>query len=60
MSEGLKMNTVTPIQRRAIIMAFKGQCVSCLNAFDSLWNADGFALTDESTSDGFCHSCWNY
>lgn len=52
--------TFTPVQRKAIDLAFKGQCVSCLKASRNLWNASGFALTDESTSDGFCHSCWNY
>lgn len=52
--------TTTPIQRSAIRMALKGQCVSCLRTTHYLWNADGYALTDESTSDGFCHNCWNY
>lgn len=51
---------ITPVQKTPIRMAFKGRCVSCLCASYYLWNADGFALTDESTSDGFCHSCWNY
>jgi hypothetical protein len=52
--------TITPIQRHPIRMALKGQCVSCLQASNYLWNADGYALTDESTSEGFCNSCWNY
>jgi hypothetical protein len=54
------MNTITPVQRKQIDLTFKGQCVSCLESFNNLWNTDGFALTDESTSDGFCHNCWNY
>jgi len=52
--------TTTPYQRKQIDLVFAGQCVSCLKSFENLWNADGFPLTDESTSDGFCHSCWNY
>ena len=54
-----KMAT-TPYQRKQIDLFFAGQCVSCLKSFENLWNADGFPLTDESISDGFCHSCWNY
>ena len=54
------MNTVTPVQRGAIKLTFKDLCVSCKEPSEYLWNADGFALTDESTSDGFCHTCWNY
>ena len=50
----------TPYQRKQIDLVFAGQCVSCLKPSKNLWNADGFALTDESTSDGFCNSCWNY
>ena len=49
-----------PYQRKQIDLVFAGQCVSCLKPFKNLWNADGFSLTDESTSDGFCNSCWNY
>jgi len=52
--------TITPIQRHPIRLTFKDRCVSCLKPADYLWNADGFALTDESTSAGFCNNCWNY
>ena len=52
--------TITPIQRHPIRLAFKDRCVSCLKPADYLWNADGFALTDEFTSAGFCNNCWNY
>jgi hypothetical protein len=50
----------TPIQRKQIDLTLLGQCVSCLKPSRNLWNASGFALTDESTSNGFCYSCWNY
>jgi hypothetical protein len=54
------MNKVTPIQRQGICLTFADVCVSCTNSTHYLWNADGFALTDESTSEGFCDACWNY
>jgi hypothetical protein len=50
----------TPVQLEGFFMALKGQCVSCLKPTHYLWTAAGFPLTDESTSDGFCHACWNY
>jgi hypothetical protein len=50
--------TITPYQRKQIDLVFADQCVSCKKPSNNLWNAGGFALTDDSTSDGFCNLCW--